>query len=165
MKHAFPLLPTCSHLNIPPEFCVQLCTGYLFRSFQRHRSHEAYLVISHWWTTLGGWKGGRNEVLLLLTGFIWVSFRLQAEQTSQKRSWRLQLLLPKRGPKAFSSFCSALRATDQQHLCDLLTQTQEPNGDGTHVEASVSHALFPKHWHAFKHKAGYWLPCEQVNWG
>lgn len=41
MKHAFLLLPTCSHLNIPPEFCVQLCAGYLFQSFQRHRSHEA----------------------------------------------------------------------------------------------------------------------------
>uniref|UniRef100_A0A3B5AF86 Caspase 2 n=1 Tax=Stegastes partitus TaxID=144197 RepID=A0A3B5AF86_9TELE len=48
-----------------------------------------------------------------------------ADQTSQKRSWRLLLLLPKRGPRAFSSFCSALRETQQQHLCDLLTQSPE----------------------------------------
>ncbi|XP_056902032.1 caspase-2 isoform X1 [Takifugu flavidus] len=66
---------------------------------------------------------------------------IMAEQTSQKRSWRLQLLLPKRGPKAFSSFCSALRATDQQHLCDLLTQTSETNGNGTHVETCVDSSV------------------------
>lgn len=48
---------------------------------------------------------------------------VMAEQTSQKRNFRLMLLLPKRGPKAFSSFCSALRDTEQQHLCDLLTQS------------------------------------------
>ncbi|XP_049587638.1 caspase-2 isoform X2 [Syngnathus scovelli] len=51
-----------------------------------------------------------------------------AEQTSQKRSLRLLLLLPKRGPRAFSSFCSALRETEQQHLCELLTQSQEKDG-------------------------------------
>uniref|UniRef100_A0A4W5JJ07 Caspase 2, apoptosis-related cysteine peptidase n=1 Tax=Hucho hucho TaxID=62062 RepID=A0A4W5JJ07_9TELE len=45
-----------------------------------------------------------------------------AEPTSQKRSWRLLSLLPKRGPRAFSSFCSALRDTEQQHLCALLTE-------------------------------------------
>lgn len=90
---------------------------------------------------MDGWGGE----LLMQTVFICVSFRSQAEQTSQKRSWRLQLLLPKRGPKAFSSFCSALWATDQQHLCDLLTQTSEPNGNGTHVEARVSHAYFLEH--------------------
>lgn len=48
---------------------------------------------------------------------------LMAEPTSQKRSFRLLLLLPKRGPRAFSSFCSALRDTEQRHLCDLLTQS------------------------------------------
>ncbi|XP_049903376.1 caspase-2 isoform X9 [Epinephelus moara] len=57
---------------------------------------------------------------------------IMAEQTSQKRSWRLLLLLPKRGPRAFSSFLSALRETEQQHLCDLLTQS--PEKDGTPVE-------------------------------
>lgn len=109
------------------------------------RCNLSYVPVSHWCRGIlaanntGRMDGGRNEVLLS-TVFICVSSRLQAEQTSQKRSWRLQLLLPKRGPKAFSSFCSALRATDQQHLCDLLTQTSETNGNGTHVEASVSHA-------------------------
>uniref|UniRef100_A0A3Q0RZ27 Caspase 2, apoptosis-related cysteine peptidase n=1 Tax=Amphilophus citrinellus TaxID=61819 RepID=A0A3Q0RZ27_AMPCI len=48
---------------------------------------------------------------------------IMAEQTSQKRSWRLLLLLPKRGPRAFGSFCSALRETEQQHLYDLLMQS------------------------------------------
>ncbi|XP_042345292.1 caspase-2 isoform X6 [Plectropomus leopardus] len=56
---------------------------------------------------------------------------IMAEQTSQKRSWRLLLLLPKRGPRAFSSFCSALRETEQQHLCDLLTQSPEKDGKVT----------------------------------
>ncbi|XP_068616144.1 caspase-2 [Brachionichthys hirsutus] len=57
-----------------------------------------------------------------------------AEATSQKRSWRLLLLLPKRGPRAFSSFCSALKETEQQHLCDLLIQSSEKDGKGTYVE-------------------------------
>uniref|UniRef100_A0A3P8SA23 Caspase 2, apoptosis-related cysteine peptidase n=1 Tax=Amphiprion percula TaxID=161767 RepID=A0A3P8SA23_AMPPE len=47
------------------------------------------------------------------------------EQTSQKCSWRLLLLLPKRGPRAFSSFISALKETEQQHLSDLLTESPE----------------------------------------
>ncbi|KAM6910283.1 caspase-2 [Xenentodon cancila] len=59
---------------------------------------------------------------------------IMAEKTSQKRSWRLLLLLPKRGPKAFSSFCSALQETDQQHLCDLLTQSPERNGTETYID-------------------------------
>ncbi|XP_074539237.1 caspase-2 isoform X4 [Halichoeres trimaculatus] len=53
---------------------------------------------------------------------------IMAEQTSQKRSWRLLMLLPKRGPKAFSSFCSALRETEQHHLCELITQLPEKDG-------------------------------------
>ncbi|XP_076593673.1 caspase-2 isoform X1 [Chaetodon auriga] len=64
-----------------------------------------------------------------------------AEPTSQKRSWRLLLLLPKRGPRAFSSFCSALRDTEQQHLCDLLTQSPEKDGKETHVERFVDSSL------------------------
>ncbi|XP_032374603.1 caspase-2 isoform X6 [Etheostoma spectabile] len=59
---------------------------------------------------------------------------IMAEQTSQKRSWRLLLLLPKRGPRAFSSFCSALRETEQQHLYDLLTQSPEKDGKDMPVE-------------------------------
>lgn len=59
---------------------------------------------------------------------------IMAEQTSQKRSWRLLLLLPKRGPKAFSSFCSALRETEQQHLCELITQSPEKDGKETQAE-------------------------------
>ncbi|XP_026226346.1 caspase-2 isoform X5 [Anabas testudineus] len=62
---------------------------------------------------------------------------IMAEQTSQKRSWRLLLLLPKRGPRAFSSFCGALRDTEQQHLCDLLTQSPEKDGRETHVETAL----------------------------
>nr|XP_046255187.1 caspase-2 isoform X2 [Scatophagus argus] len=64
-----------------------------------------------------------------------------AEQTSQKRSWRLLLLLPKRGPKAFSSFCSALRETEQQHLCDLLTQSPEKDGKETNAERFMDSSL------------------------
>ncbi|XP_061675762.1 caspase-2 isoform X1 [Syngnathoides biaculeatus] len=52
-----------------------------------------------------------------------------AEQTSHKRSFRLLLLLPKRGPQAFSSFCSALKETEQRHLCELLTGSQEADGE------------------------------------
>ncbi|XP_031641829.1 caspase-2-like isoform X2 [Oncorhynchus kisutch] len=51
------------------------------------------------------------------------------EPTSHKRSWRLLSLLPKRGPRAFSSFCSALRDTEQQHLCALLTESPERDGE------------------------------------
>ncbi|KAL0985127.1 hypothetical protein UPYG_G00153230 [Umbra pygmaea] len=46
-----------------------------------------------------------------------------AKPTSQNRSWNLLLLLPKRGPRAFKSFCSALRNTEQQHLCALLAES------------------------------------------
>lgn len=66
---------------------------------------------------------------------------IMAEQTSQKRSWRLLLLLPKRGPRAFSSFLSALRETEQQHLCDLLTQSPEKDGKDTPVERFVDSPL------------------------
>ncbi|XP_013868058.1 caspase-2 isoform X2 [Austrofundulus limnaeus] len=62
---------------------------------------------------------------------------IMAEQTSQKRSWRLLLLLPKRGPRAFSSFCSALRETEQQHLCDLITQSSEEDDNETLVDTSL----------------------------
>ncbi|KAM9352733.1 caspase-2 [Symphorus nematophorus] len=66
---------------------------------------------------------------------------IMAEQTSQKRSWRLLLLLPKRGPRAFSSFCTALRETEQQHLCDLLMQSPEKDGKETHVERFMESSL------------------------
>ncbi|KAM4735893.1 caspase-2 isoform 2-T2 [Anableps anableps] len=59
---------------------------------------------------------------------------IMAEQTSQKRSWRLLLLLPKRGPEAFQSFCSALQETEQQHLCDLIMQSPERHNRETHVD-------------------------------
>ncbi|XP_036440725.1 caspase-2 isoform X4 [Colossoma macropomum] len=48
-----------------------------------------------------------------------------AEPTSHKRSWRLLSLLPKRGPRAFESFCIALRETEQQHLCSLLIRFRD----------------------------------------
>ncbi|XP_056301098.1 caspase-2 isoform X2 [Pseudoliparis swirei] len=59
---------------------------------------------------------------------------IMAEQTSHKRSWRLLLLLPKRGPRAFSSFCSALQETEQQHLYELLTQSPEKDSKETPAE-------------------------------
>ncbi|KAM6995140.1 caspase-2 isoform 4-T4 [Tautogolabrus adspersus] len=59
---------------------------------------------------------------------------IMAEQTSHKRSWRLLLILPKRGPRAFSSFCSALQETEQHHLCDLLTRSPEKDGKETREE-------------------------------
>ncbi|CAL1610931.1 unnamed protein product [Knipowitschia caucasica] len=59
---------------------------------------------------------------------------VMAEQTSQKRSWRLLLLLPKRGPKAFSSFCSALKDTEQPHLCDLLLQCPQTDLSEARIE-------------------------------
>lgn len=66
---------------------------------------------------------------------------VMAEQTSQKRSWRLLLLLPKRGPKAFSSFCSALRDTEQRHLCELLTQSPPTDFSEAHGESPVKTSL------------------------
>ncbi|KAM6936577.1 caspase-2 isoform 2-T2 [Lycodopsis pacificus] len=60
---------------------------------------------------------------------------IMAAQTSQKRSWRLLLLLPKRGPRAFSSFCSALQETEQQHLYELLTQSPEKDGKDAPAES------------------------------
>uniref|UniRef100_A0A3B5MQ41 Caspase-2 n=1 Tax=Xiphophorus couchianus TaxID=32473 RepID=A0A3B5MQ41_9TELE len=61
---------------------------------------------------------------------------IMAEQTSQKRSWRLLILLPKRGPEAFQSFCSALKETEQQHLYDLIAQSPERSSRETHVDVS-----------------------------
>ncbi|XP_053182424.1 caspase-2 isoform X3 [Scomber japonicus] len=60
---------------------------------------------------------------------------IMAEQTAQKRSFRLLQLLPKRGPRAFSSFCAALRDTEQEHLCELLTQSPEKDGKETHLKS------------------------------
>ncbi|XP_017555968.1 caspase-2 isoform X4 [Pygocentrus nattereri] len=48
-----------------------------------------------------------------------------AEPTSHKRSWRLLSLLPKRGPRAFESFCMALKETEQQHLCSQLIRSRD----------------------------------------
>lgn len=66
---------------------------------------------------------------------------IMAEQTSHKRSWRLLLLLPKRGPRAFSSFCSALQETEQQHLYELLTQSPEKDSKETPAERFVDSFL------------------------
>lgn len=77
-----------------------------------------------------------NSLLVNFMFPMW-SLLLQAEQTSQKRSWRLLLLLPKRGPRAFSSFCSALQDTEQTHLYDLLIKSPEKDGRETHTDVSV----------------------------
>ncbi|XP_035018574.1 caspase-2 isoform X2 [Hippoglossus stenolepis] len=60
---------------------------------------------------------------------------IMAKKTSVQRSWQLLLLLPKRGPRAFSLFCAALQETEQQHLCELLTQSPEKDGKETHKES------------------------------
>lgn len=78
-----------------------------------------------------------NQMFLVKSSILFWSPLLKAEQTSQKRSWRLLLLLPKRGPRAFSSFCSALRETEQQHLFDLLSQSPEKDGRETRADVSV----------------------------
>lgn len=66
---------------------------------------------------------------------------VMAEPTSQKRSFRLLLLLPKRGPNAFSSFCSALRDTEQRHLCDLLTQSTQTDLSEARGQSPVKTSL------------------------
>ncbi|RVE62735.1 hypothetical protein OJAV_G00161040 [Oryzias javanicus] len=53
---------------------------------------------------------------------------IMVQRTSQQRSFNLILLLSKRGPRAFKSFCSALKETAQEHLCDLLTRATEKEG-------------------------------------
>ncbi|XP_034466994.1 caspase-2 isoform X2 [Hippoglossus hippoglossus] len=60
---------------------------------------------------------------------------IMAKKTSVQRSWQLLLVLPKRGPRAFSLFCAALQETEQQHLCELLTQSPEKDGKETHKES------------------------------
>ncbi|KAF4088187.1 hypothetical protein AMELA_G00079560 [Ameiurus melas] len=48
-----------------------------------------------------------------------------AETTSQKKSCRLLMLLPKRGPRAFITFCAALKETEQEHLFNLLIRFRD----------------------------------------
>ncbi|TRY86472.1 hypothetical protein DNTS_001097 [Danionella cerebrum] len=62
--------------------------------------------------------------------------RIMAKPTSQGKSSELLVVLPKRGPRAFSSFCSALKATEQQHLCKLLVDFTER--DKSFSEPSLS---------------------------
>ncbi|XP_063150785.1 caspase-2 [Candoia aspera] len=48
---------------------------------------------------------------------------IQAKSGSFSQNIELLNLLPKRGPKAFSAFCEALRETKQQHLEEMLLST------------------------------------------
>lgn len=68
-----------------------------------------------------------------------------AKNTSHERTWQLLKLLPKRGPEAFSSFCLALRETEQQHLCDLLTQPPDRDDHETQgerlIDSSFQHPI------------------------
>lgn len=68
---------------------------------------------------------------------------VMAKPTSQGRSFHLLFLLPKRGPNAFSSFCSALRDTEQRHLCDLLTQSAQTDLSEAQTESPVKTSLPP----------------------
>ncbi|XP_010779926.1 caspase-2, partial [Notothenia coriiceps] len=61
---------------------------------------------------------------------------IMAKQISHKRSFDLLLLLPKRGPRAFSVFCSALQETEQQHLYDLIRQPTEIYSKETSLKTS-----------------------------
>ncbi|XP_066540001.1 caspase-2 isoform X2 [Hoplias malabaricus] len=61
-----------------------------------------------------------------------------AEPTSHKRSWRLLSLLPKRGPRAFSSFCMALKETEQQHLYSLLLSFRGRESTPSESEGEIS---------------------------
>ncbi|KAL7887408.1 hypothetical protein AOLI_G00051290 [Acnodon oligacanthus] len=61
-----------------------------------------------------------------------------AEPTSHKRSWRLLSLLPKRGPRAFETFCMALKETEQQHLCSLLIRFRDRESTPTESEGEIS---------------------------
>lgn len=67
---------------------------------------------------------------------------IQAQTTSQSKSRHLLALLPKRGPRAFHSFCAALSETEQQHLSRLLMQF---------VEKDVSWHLHFNHDHTQLH--------------
>lgn len=48
---------------------------------------------------------------------------VQAKSGSFDRNVEFLNLLPKRGPKAFSAFCEALRETQQQHLEAMILKT------------------------------------------
>ncbi|MCJ8728604.1 hypothetical protein PDJAM_G00006480 [Pangasius djambal] len=61
-----------------------------------------------------------------------------AETTSQKRSWRLLTLLPKRGPRAFGAFCAALKETEQEHLFNLLIRFRDRENSPTQSESEIS---------------------------
>ncbi|XP_018590657.2 caspase-2 isoform X1 [Scleropages formosus] len=76
--------------------------------------------------------------ILLADGIITESMAeaILVEPTSRKKCWRLLSLLPKRGPRAFSSFCAALRTTEQQHLCNLLMDHIQRNAENS-VESSL----------------------------
>uniref|UniRef100_W5MP74 Caspase-2 n=1 Tax=Lepisosteus oculatus TaxID=7918 RepID=W5MP74_LEPOC len=50
---------------------------------------------------------------------------IMADKTSFQRNRALLSLLPKRGPQAFESFCTALRETEQQHLESMLRDRAE----------------------------------------
>ncbi|XP_060777985.1 caspase-2 isoform X2 [Neoarius graeffei] len=63
---------------------------------------------------------------------------IMAETTSQKRSWRLLALLPKRGPRAFSTFCAALKETEQEHLSNLLIRFRNRESSPTQSESEIS---------------------------
>ncbi|XP_072534873.1 LOW QUALITY PROTEIN: caspase-2 [Salminus brasiliensis] len=63
-----------------------------------------------------------------------------AEPTSHKRSWRLLSLLPKRGPRAFHSFCTALKETEQQHLYSVLVRFRDRESTPTESEGEISFA-------------------------
>ncbi|XP_060092912.1 caspase-2 [Heteronotia binoei] len=56
---------------------------------------------------------------------------IQAKEGSFSQNVEFLNLLPKRGPKAFSSFCEALRETKQQHLEEMLLSTIPSQSNGT----------------------------------
>ncbi|TSK34828.1 Caspase-2 [Bagarius yarrelli] len=61
-----------------------------------------------------------------------------AETSSQSKSYSLLRLLPKRGPRAFSIFCAALKVTEQEHLCSLLVRFRDKENSPTQSENEIS---------------------------
>ncbi|XP_075698983.1 caspase-2 [Rhinoderma darwinii] len=63
---------------------------------------------------------------------------IQSKGISFRQNVALLDLLPKRGPKAFSIFCTALRDTNQEHLAEQLEQQlRSPEPEETYFPLSV----------------------------
>ena len=62
------------------------------------------------------------------------------ENTTQKRAAALLDILPRRGPKAFHSFCEALMESEQDFICEMIDQEFAKNWEEQHI-ANVTTAV------------------------